>query len=395
MNRNRNKGILVTTVASVLSIVMFSTLFVGANRLALATAVNTTERIPAATVPVNAAEAENIQPVGYQRPSITVVEDESNASYYTKSANTLSVEDAADIGAQYIWDVFGENIDGMTVLMNYSSFPSSTRTYWHGTVLSGDQEEIERFMAPREVFSFDEADNIIEARGAAEGGAAVRVTVIEDLEDGEGRTRRVIVEDEAGEVISSREYNVEYDESVIEVSYYFEPGRSPVQFYFTIDAISGERISLYQEMYNRSEDVRNDPSITIEEMFALRRRVWMTSETESGGDPFAFPFESELLDGYAQIAREYAEKHFNSSDVISVDFNSSSPITYVRDSDTGEIIVKNYALYFDVTDDAGREASVGIVTGLNMMYFIDTQHNDIVPGFNYVEYATDVTSGLG
>jgi len=46
----------------------------------------------------------------------------------------MSMEEAAQIGAQYIWDMFGENIDGMYVSMRFSAQPHSSRMQWIGRV---------------------------------------------------------------------------------------------------------------------------------------------------------------------------------------------------------------------------------------------------------------------
>lgn len=49
-------------------------------------------------------------------------------------AEALSMEEAAQLGAQYIRDVFGESIDGMYVLMQYMDLTFSSRQHWVGSV---------------------------------------------------------------------------------------------------------------------------------------------------------------------------------------------------------------------------------------------------------------------
>ena len=70
---------------------------------------------------------------GFVTPTLTV-EVLDRLDRQTPSANALSAEEAAIIGAQYIWEVFGISIDGSFVAMNYWDWDSHNRTYWHGNV---------------------------------------------------------------------------------------------------------------------------------------------------------------------------------------------------------------------------------------------------------------------
>ena len=148
MKKGKSKGIVITAVASVLSIGMFSTLFIGANHMAFAAAANRAEPITAVTAPATiTAPEESVALEGYQMPSITVYEklhDEQQAQ--NKNINALTPEEAAEIGAKYIWEMLGEDIDGKIVEMVYFSFPSSTRAYWQGTV-ADSKAELENFDA--------------------------------------------------------------------------------------------------------------------------------------------------------------------------------------------------------------------------------------------------------
>jgi len=53
------------------------------------------------------------------------------------------MEEAAQIGAQYIWDVFGESIDGMYVEIMFAAWPSQSRTYWMGVVFPSNPDSME------------------------------------------------------------------------------------------------------------------------------------------------------------------------------------------------------------------------------------------------------------
>lgn len=77
----------------------------------------------------------------------------------TPSAHAKSPEDAAHIGAQYIWDMFGESIDGATVHMMYRAHPSMTTTFWSGIVThqadtSTDDDGFANLLLNHAIFEF-------------------------------------------------------------------------------------------------------------------------------------------------------------------------------------------------------------------------------------------------
>ncbi|MCL2426953.1 MAG: M56 family metallopeptidase [Oscillospiraceae bacterium] len=53
---------------------------------------------------------------------------------YPVGADTLSPQEAGQIGAEFIWTMFGKSIDGMRVSFEHSAPEWSARTYWHGRV---------------------------------------------------------------------------------------------------------------------------------------------------------------------------------------------------------------------------------------------------------------------
>jgi hypothetical protein len=297
------KGIIRTAIASVLSITFFSALWVGANSLAFAAASGKTESIPALAAPVYTA-AEKAAPEGYQKPSVTVYESlyESQPAQ-KRSVHTLSPEEAAEIGALYIWEMFGESIDGKMVEMVYTSYPSSTRTYWHGAV----------------------ADSMAELINAE------------------------------------------------------------ALFRFDLDAVSGERIGIDQDLSKRFDYMQNDPTITGDDIHSLRER--MIKVYEAG----LLPKSPENLDEYAQIAKAYAQKHFNRSTIVSVEFESASPSLFgLYINEDGGPSIKYQTVVFNITDDTGREAKTAVVTDIHQLFYLSTQDNDIVPGFN-----ADLPGGIG
>ena len=137
--RKRSKEILQVAVASALSIALFSTALIGVNSLAFATATNGAETLPAAEAYVDIHN--NIPSEGFVAPNLTLLECRWQGDVVVPES-AMSKEDAAQIGAQYIWDVFGESIDGMYVSMGFEDWPNSTRTFWRGSV--GQSEAFNR-----------------------------------------------------------------------------------------------------------------------------------------------------------------------------------------------------------------------------------------------------------
>ncbi|MDR1298719.1 MAG: hypothetical protein LBJ84_00510 [Oscillospiraceae bacterium] len=133
MKKTKGNEIFKAAMAAVLSIALFSAAFVGVNNLAFAEATNKTESVPSAVTSGYTPVAETELSDGYQNPALTVYEfrDEHHPP---AGANAIPFEEAAQIGAKYIWDVLGKSIDGMTVEMAYRTWPSHTTSYWYGTV---------------------------------------------------------------------------------------------------------------------------------------------------------------------------------------------------------------------------------------------------------------------
>ena len=132
MKKYNGKEIIKVAMAATLSIMLFSAAFAGANNFAFATATSKTESFPPVTATVNIPAAEIVIPEDYPEPQLTVIVPDN--PWYPVSPNAITAEDAAALGALYIWDMFGESMDGKTVKMTYCVWPSHTRTYWLGEV---------------------------------------------------------------------------------------------------------------------------------------------------------------------------------------------------------------------------------------------------------------------
>jgi hypothetical protein len=145
--RTKGKEILKVALISVLSIGLFGAAFAGFNQLIFARATDgtiplppagaTTEIVAVAQNPGDFANQDELQPDAeaevFVRPTLTVTES-PDQHYFTIPASAMPMEDAAQSGARYIWDVFDTSIDGMYVRMFFSAHPSRINTWWVGNV---------------------------------------------------------------------------------------------------------------------------------------------------------------------------------------------------------------------------------------------------------------------
>ena len=90
------------------------------------------------TIPTSyaAAPAELTPPTGYQKADYTITADPLCPDQAGSQA--LTMEQAAELGAQMLWEVYGADLSGATIYMGYSSgtetFP---RAFWSGDVRFG------------------------------------------------------------------------------------------------------------------------------------------------------------------------------------------------------------------------------------------------------------------
>jgi len=147
--KKKGKEIFKVVTATALSIGIFSAAFVGINDLALAAVTNVTESITLSAPPPIIPPSNTATNTGNEAPQTTDVTLSVHVGSVhiegrdlIPSANALSPEAAAQIGAQYILDVIGECIDGSTVWLHYSSMPSMTRSFWRGSVIPSDSTDL-------------------------------------------------------------------------------------------------------------------------------------------------------------------------------------------------------------------------------------------------------------
>jgi len=302
MSKKKGKEFLKVLGITAVSIGLLSAALVGINSLAFAASTNGVENLPPVMASV-VIPGEQTPPEGFQEPTLTVavMEFENEPSVTAPSANALLLKDAAMIGAQYIWEMFGECIDGKFVAMWYVHEPSHTRAYWRGLVAESEENLS---------FSRDNRDN-----------------------------------------------------------------HQPL-FNFAIDAVTGERIDLFN---------MNIVSTESEEVSAALYR--MRSDNEAS-DAFwnsisltVEQFPQEQLDELSQVAKAHAARHFVGTEVVSAEFFSLGMGDFDLDEE-GNLFLASHRFVFEVTDSTGRVAQLSICEVTKELFWITTSHNDIVPGLD-------------
>jgi len=243
------------------------------------------------------------------------------------SSTAMSMEDAAQIGANYILDIFGESIDGMYVELEFSDWDHMTRTLWNGSVSVNRRNTLEHRARLNELNEEFMA----------------RYNAGEDIED---------IQADMGDLFLNYNYTL-------------------ARFYFAIDAVTGKRINLWQstpEMINQQ----------IPDPMAMDEYV----EREWGGD-WGAAFEADATpqqkEEFGQLAMMYAQRHFNTTTVIDVSFsNAFANLIYAGNGNFNRTV----SVTFVATDETGREAMVTIGMDNRVLSSISTISNDFVP-FDY------------
>jgi flavin-binding protein dodecin len=167
--RNKGKELIAVAAVCVLSIGAFSGAYIALNDQIFARATSEPTLL---APPPEVAESENYtepenDSILDQSPAVAASYTDSGAEYVPENvtknetdefvvpaltvmaspdqesaipAVAMSIEDAAQTGARYIWDVFGSNIDGMYVRMFYGDHASQINTWWVGNVFVENPE---------------------------------------------------------------------------------------------------------------------------------------------------------------------------------------------------------------------------------------------------------------
>lgn len=137
MKQNKKSEFIRVIIISALVMGLFSVMFIAANNWVLSSTIGNIDAVPLITTFVN-IPSEAIPPEDFKEPLITVYEVSSE--WFTSNSNALSAEAAAHLGAQYIWEVFGESIDGKTIEMFYIALPFPFAEYWSGSVVESKRD---------------------------------------------------------------------------------------------------------------------------------------------------------------------------------------------------------------------------------------------------------------
>ena len=321
MKTNRLHHAIKAAIFSVLGIIMLSGVYIGANRLVFATAIDREMTLN----PINPATQlmldVDLVPNEYPFPEFVVFYTH-NPHSAPLSHNALSYEDAAAIGSRYIWEMFGVDITGMQVDMQSSVFPSSTRTHWNGTVWTPHDSPVQMAL-----FFFSLDANTGERIGIRD----YRRDEIEIFGDTVARgnhDRLMEIFSEIAMDYAQRHFNFT---RVVSVS--FEGMRHLSDYTAYLVCTEGRLFRVIPSDIISPEALRGDGELAFYMLDGI-------------GEPIDGDFTVELM-GF--------------------------PCSAILNGET--------MLDFSVIDETGRLANLSISMETMRLYELTTQHNDILPGF--------------
>lgn len=115
---------------------MFGGLFAAINNYALAANMDTVTTIPT-TYQEYAGGKEAA--TDYVKANYTVIET-LPISPVNNYEYAISADEAAELGAQYLWDMFGIDLEGKVIQMTYYTDPSRAIPYWDGNVFDSEAQ---------------------------------------------------------------------------------------------------------------------------------------------------------------------------------------------------------------------------------------------------------------
>ena len=330
MTKNKAREIGKVVVASALAIGIFSVSLIGINQWAFARAVDQTYSFPLTTA---AGEVmQNEQSEEFVAPDFTVSASPWQRYQAEIPTQALSMEEAAEIGAEYLWDVFGICLEGMHVEMMFSNWETASRSYWQGSV-----------------YSSEEAALALHAHNEA-----------------------------MGEALRNNPY--------VDLSEFRESQPELPSIHFMIDAITGMRIDVSVENMSGTPRILTDEEFEI--LINSRQFIdeWQSWFDKSIDEQIAYlGLSDETLEAYMQVARELAAGHFNNSEVVDVQITSQwggGLSVQMNFGENGERTFVLETINATVTDDTGREAIVSFPAesaSFTTAVAVRTQHNDFVP----------------
>lgn len=252
--------------------------------------------------------------------NVTVIDIAFDTTPILSQAMTL--DSAAQVGAQYIYDIFGRDITGMYVELEFSNWDHMTRPLWHGSVSANNRNTLHRRNRSSELHE--------------------EFFARYDL----GEDREAIIQDLEG--------------------FMYYTAYHPADFYFVIDAITGKRIDIWISLPHMRG------GLTIEQSDALSEYI----EREWDGD-WSAAHEIELsqqeMDELRQLAEAAAQRHFEGTTVVSIDQGTASTNFIYQGNG---IFDREASAFFTATDETGRDAMVTVHNNTRQVIGVSTMGND-------------------
>ncbi len=315
--------------ASVMTVAVAGAALMGVNALAYAAVTQPSEiimnELPAVTQIVDAAPivnaVENAGQDTFQTPALNIsFYAVSGHEDYQPKADAMGMEEAAQIGARYIWEIFGENIDGKFVEMNYSAFPYESKTYWFGSVTDYKIEESEPVIITSDI------------------SAEEHIRAVEEME--------------AANKINPRLYG------------------------FMIDAVTGERIQISQSFDARQKDLGTSIAIPADEYSDMMKNPQPPANLDEY-KAAAMDFAQKNFTHSKVVSAEFESVYYE-ADRLS---NSKAGLQSGGKIENVYIFEKGASVSILVTDDTGRVARVAVEKDTMIPTSFGTRENDRIPGF--------------
>lgn len=119
-----------------------SMLLMGLTEGVMAAELSKTDEITTTYNTAPSAVTKNSMPEGYEKANYKVVDNPLTKDKYQPTSKDLTKEEAAELGAQALWEIMGCDLEGTTFYMGYDpggeTFPQAT---WSGDIRFGEFEK--------------------------------------------------------------------------------------------------------------------------------------------------------------------------------------------------------------------------------------------------------------
>jgi len=137
-------------------------------------------------------------------------------------------------------------------------------------------------------------------------------------------------------------------------------------FYFSIDAVTGERIEITRPSTRIGSWSQEDSYI----INAYVDRVWRGDWSQL----FTQEIDPEVARVFGSLAIQHAERHFINSAIAAAEFVGAATILNV---DNNRAVNHEIQLTFQIIDNTGRDAMVFLCQNSRSLISITTMHNDL------------------